>query len=108
VLAAGAPLIGAYGAKGAAIALVAAELTLSLCYEWSLSHTRPELRFHPGYVLRAAAATVTAGAIALVLGVSPLASAVLGSAIYIVALLVLGLIPDEIREALFRRHRPAV
>jgi O-antigen/teichoic acid export membrane protein len=107
VLAAGVPLISAYGAEGAAIALVAAELTLSLCYEWSLSRTRPELRFNAGYVLRVAAATVTAGAVALVLSVSPLASAVLGSAIYIVALLVLGLIPDEIREALFRRHRPA-
>lgn len=107
VLAAGVPLIGAYGAKGAAIALVAAELTLSLCYEWSLSHTRPELRLNSGYVLRAAAATLTAGAVALVLGVSPLASAVLGSAIYLAALFVLGLIPDEIREALFRRHRPA-
>jgi O-antigen/teichoic acid export membrane protein len=107
VLAAGVPLIGAYGAKGAAIALVAAELTLSLCYEWSLSHTRPELRFDPGYVLRAAAATLAAGAVAVVLGVSPLASAVLGSAIYIAALFAFGLIPDEIREALFRRPRHA-
>ncbi len=47
VVAAGVPLISAYGAKGAAIAMVAAELTLALCYEWSLSHTWPELRLGP-------------------------------------------------------------
>ena len=47
VVAAGVPLISAYGAKGAAIAMVAAELTLALCYEWSLSHGRPELRLDP-------------------------------------------------------------
>ena len=108
VLAAGVPLIRIYGAKGASIALVVAELTLSLCYEWSLSHTRPELRFDRGYVLRAAAATLTAGAVAPLLGVSPVASAVLASVIYIAALSVFGLTPDESRAALFRRRRPAV
>jgi O-antigen/teichoic acid export membrane protein len=108
VVAAGAPLIGAYGAKGAAIALVAGELTLALCCEWSLSRTRPELRLGPGFVLRAGAATLLAGGVAVALDVSPLASALLGSAIYIAALLAFGIVPAEIREALFRRRRPAV
>jgi len=107
VLAAGLPLIGAYGAKGAAIAMVAAELTLALCYEWSLSHERPELRFGPGFVMRAAAATLAAGGVAVALDVTPLVSAVLGAAIYIAALLILGIIPAEIREALFRRRSAA-
>ena len=105
VLACGIPLIGAYGAKGAAIAMVAAELALAASYEWSLSHNRPELRLHSGFVLRAAAATLLAGAAASVLGLPPVAAAVLGSALYLAALLALGIIPAEIREALFRRRR---
>jgi O-antigen/teichoic acid export membrane protein len=107
VVAAGVPLISAYGATGAAIAMVAAELTLALCYEWSLSRTRPELRLGPGFVLRAGTATLLAGAVAVALEVSPLASALLGSAIYVAALLAFGIIPAEIRQALFRRRRPA-
>ena len=105
VLACGIPLISAYGAKGAAIAMVAAELALAASYEWSLSHNRPELRLHSGFVLRAAAATLLAGAAASVFGLPPVAAAVLGSALYLAALLALGIIPAEIREALFRRRR---
>jgi len=108
VVAAGVPLIGAYGAKGAAIAMVAAELTLALCYERSLSRERPELRLSRGFLLRAAAATLVAGGAAVAPGVAPLPSAVLGSAIYVAALLALGIIPAEIREVLFRRRRPAL
>jgi O-antigen/teichoic acid export membrane protein len=107
VLAAGIPLISVYGANGAAIAMVAAELTLALCYEWSLSRERPELRLGLGFVLRVAAATVAAGAAALALDVSPVASAAFGSAVYIAALLALRIVPVEIREALFRRSRPS-
>lgn len=107
VVAVGVPLISAYGAKGAAIAMVAAELTLALCYEWSLSRTRPALRLGPGFVLRAGAATLLAGGVAVALDVSPLASALIGSAVYIAALLAFGIIPAEIRQALFRHRRPA-
>ncbi len=108
VVAAGVPLIIADGAKGAAIALVAAELTLALCYEWSLSSGLPELRLSSGFVLRAVAAAVLAGGVALALDLSSLASAVLGSAIYAATLLALGIVPPEIRHALLHRRRPAV
>jgi O-antigen/teichoic acid export membrane protein len=107
VLACGVPLISAYGAKGAAIAMVAAELTLAAGYEWSLSRLRPGLRLELGFVLRAAAATLLAGAAASVVGLPPVATAVLGSALYVAALLALGIIPDELREALFRRRSAA-
>ena len=52
VVVAGVPLIEAYGAEGAAIAMVAAELTLALCYEWSLSLGRPRVRLRPSFVAR--------------------------------------------------------
>lgn len=106
VLACGVPLISAYGAKGAAIALVAAELTLSLSYEWALARKRPGLRLDPRFVLRAAAATLLAGATASVLGLPSAAAAALGVSLYVAALLALGIIPLEVREALLRRHRP--
>jgi O-antigen/teichoic acid export membrane protein len=106
VVGVGVPLIIAHGATGAAIAMVAAELTLALCYEISLSRRRPELRLAPGFVVRATIATLIAGAAAVAVDISPLASALLGLAIYLAALLALGIIPAEIREALFeRRHR---
>jgi O-antigen/teichoic acid export membrane protein len=104
VAAAGVPLITTYGAKGAAIAMVAAELTLALCYEWSLSFERPELRLAPGFALRVAAAMVVAGAVALSLDLSSLASAMVGSTLYIVAILALGIVPSEIRHALMPRR----
>jgi O-antigen/teichoic acid export membrane protein len=107
VLALGVPLISGYGAKGAAIAMVAAEWTLAICYEWSLCRERPELRLAPGFVLRAVVAGLAAGAVAVALDVSSLAEAILGSAIYMAALLAFGLIPAEIRAALFRRRRTA-
>jgi O-antigen/teichoic acid export membrane protein len=107
VLACGVPLISAYGAKGAAIALVAAELTLGLSYEWALSHKRPELRLDLGFALRAAAATLAAGVAASVLALPAVTTAILGSALYVAALLALGIVPAEIREALFRHRRPA-
>lgn len=107
VLACGVPLISAYGAKGAAIAMVAAELTLGLSYEWSLSHKRPELRLDLGFVLRATAATLLAGAVASVFGLPSAAAAALGLALYVAALLAMGIIPVEVREALLERRRHA-
>jgi O-antigen/teichoic acid export membrane protein len=102
VVAAGVPLVSAHGAKGAAIALVAAELTLALCYEWSLSR-QPELRLAPAFVLRVAAAILLAGAVALVLGVSSLAAAAIAAILYVAVALALGIVPAEIRHALVRR-----
>jgi O-antigen/teichoic acid export membrane protein len=107
VLACGAPLISAYGAKGAAISMVAAELTLALCYERALSHQRPELRLGAGFVLRAAAAALLAGAVASVLGLPSVFAAMLGVALYLAALLALRIVPAEILEALLGRRRPA-
>jgi O-antigen/teichoic acid export membrane protein len=107
VLACGVPLISAYGAKGAAIAMVAAELTLAVCYERALSHQRPQLRLGPGFVLQAGAAALLAGAVASVLGLPSVIAAILGVALYLAALLALGIIPAEIREALFKRRDSA-
>jgi O-antigen/teichoic acid export membrane protein len=107
VLACGVPLISAYGARGAAIAMVAAELTLALGYEWSLSRLRPVVRYGVGFVVKAAAATMVAGAATTLLGLPSVAAAALGLTLYIALLLALGIVPVEVRTALLRRHRPA-
>jgi O-antigen/teichoic acid export membrane protein len=107
VVACGIPLVSAYGAKGAAIALVAAELTLGLSYERALSHKQPELRLNLGFIVRAGAATVLAGAVTSLLSLPAVLAAALGSALYLAALLLLGIIPAEIREALLARWNHA-
>lgn len=107
VLTLGVPLISAYGAKGAAIALVAAELTLAACYELALSHRQRARRLALGFVTRVVAVALAAGAVAIALALTSIESALVGLAIYTAALLALGLIPAEIRQALFRRRHPA-
>jgi O-antigen/teichoic acid export membrane protein len=107
VVVCGVPLISAYGAQGAAIAMVAAELTLALCYEWSLSRGRPGSRLAVGFVLRTAVAMLAAGAVPIALGLAALPAAVLGLALYTAGLAALGIIPAEIRDALLRRSHPA-
>lgn len=107
VLACGVPLIDAYGAKGAAIAMVAAELTLAVCYERALTRERPLLRLGPRFVLRGLAPALAAGAAASVLGLPSVVAAVLGVALYLAALLALGIVPEEILQALLKRRRAA-
>jgi O-antigen/teichoic acid export membrane protein len=106
VLACGVPLISLYGAKGAAIALVAAELTLGFSYERALSQKRPALRLDLGFAIRALAATLLAGAVASAFPLPAVAVAALGLGLYVATLLALGIIPAEIREALLPRHKP--
>lgn len=107
VLACGIPLIDAYGAKGAAIAMVAAELTLAFCYERSLALERPQLRLGLGFAVRAIVATLLAGALASVLSLSSFATAVVGLVLYLAALLALGIVPEEILHALTKRRHAA-
>lgn len=107
VLACGIPLISAYGAKGAAIAMVLAELTLAACYERALTVERPRLRLGPLFVLRGLVPALLAGALASVLGLPSVVAAMLGVALYLAALLALGIVPEEILQALFRRGHGA-
>ncbi len=107
VLAAGIPLISAHGAIGAAIALLAAELTLALCYEISLTRGRPQLRPAAGFFPRAAFAAAAALAVELI-GLPSLAAAIVGLAIYGGVLMALGAVPPELRHALVTSRRPKI
>jgi O-antigen/teichoic acid export membrane protein len=105
VLAAGIPLISAHGAIGAAIALMAAELTLAVSYEVSLTRGRPQLRPSPGFLWRAGCAAAAAALPVLLLGLPSLAAAVVGLAIYGGVLIALGAVPPELRHALLPKSR---
>jgi O-antigen/teichoic acid export membrane protein len=107
VFAAGIPLISVDGAMGGAIALVAAELTLGVSYEVSLTRARSQLRPSASFVVRAACAAAVAAAPVLVLRLPSLAAAVTGLGIYIGALVALRAVPPELARALWRERRPA-
>jgi O-antigen/teichoic acid export membrane protein len=100
VVAAGIPLISEHGAVGAAIALLAAELTLAVCYEVALTRGRPQLRPSRGILPRAALAAAAALVPMLLLGFPSLAAALVGLAIYLGVLIALGAVPPELRHAL--------
>jgi O-antigen/teichoic acid export membrane protein len=92
------PLIQVRGAMGAAIALVLAELALTLGYEIALSYRRPSLRLPLLTLARVGAAVAIAVLPAIIFDLPSLLSAVAGLAIYLCALLLLGGIPVGLRQ----------
>jgi O-antigen/teichoic acid export membrane protein len=101
VFAAGIPLIQAHGATGGAIALVAAELMLGLCYEIALTRGRGQLRPDARFLARVALAVAVAAAPALLLDLPSLVAALVGGALYAVVLIALRAVPVEVRQALW-------
>jgi O-antigen/teichoic acid export membrane protein len=99
----GVPLISAQGAKGAAVTLMAAELSLAFCYDRALSRGSPGLALPLGFALRVALAALLAAVPPMLLGLPPLPTVALGAAIYCGALQVLNAVPTELREALLPR-----
>ncbi len=105
LLGVGVPLTRAYGAKGAAAAMLVAELSLAVGYEMGLGLHRRELRLSAKFVSRlllCLAVSVPAG---LALPFGPVAAAAAGLAVFGVAISVAGLVPAEIRHAFTPRAR---
>ena len=103
VLGSGIPLITWHGAIGAAIALVAAELALAACYEVALTSERPQLRLSAGFLGRALLAVAVAVVPVLLLGLPSLVAALAGTAVYGAALMLLGVVPPQLRYAVLRK-----
>jgi hypothetical protein len=82
---------------------VAAELALAACYEIALTRERPQLRPAAGFLARAVLAAGAALVPVLLLGLPSLAAALLGTAIYGLALILLGAVPPELRHAVLKR-----
>jgi O-antigen/teichoic acid export membrane protein len=104
VIAAGIPLIISDGARGAAIAMTAAELLLALCYEIAITRGRSELRAEATFLARVVVAAVLACAPVLILGLPSLAMATIAIVLYGAIALGLRLVPRELLDA-FRSWR---
>ena len=95
----------AYGAQGAAIATVAAELALALSTAVLLVRARGGLRLPLGVLPPVAVALAVAASVTLVPGLPDAAAAVVAGAVYFGVLLALGRVPRELLEALRARPR---
>ncbi len=100
-------LVPAYEARGAAVAIVLAELASASVMVAVLLRTRPQLagtlRGVPAVLLAAGAGA----AVALVPVIPAVADVVLGSAVFFGVLALLGRFPPEVRDALRRGSTPA-
>jgi O-antigen/teichoic acid export membrane protein len=99
-------LIPGLGARGAAIAAAAAEISLAVAYAWSLVRARPALRVSLRLTPRVVLATAIALAAALFPPLGSAAALFVFVAVYVVALAVMRAIPFEVVNALLGRRPP--
>jgi O-antigen/teichoic acid export membrane protein len=100
-------LVPPLGARGAAIAFTAGEVTVSLSALLLLLHHHRSLRLSPRVPLRVLAAVAPGIAIAFVPGVSSFERAAIASVLYLAVLLVTRAIPVELVDAMRRGARQA-
>jgi O-antigen/teichoic acid export membrane protein len=93
-------LASAYGARGAAYAVLGGESTLALGYVIALTYLHPELRPRPSIVPRILAASVPAAALAVTLDLPSLALTATVLIVYGLLLLLMRAIPSEIIEVI--------
>lgn len=93
-------LAGPYGAQGAAVGTVVGELLLAVAYAVSLSRADPRLRPRPAGLGKVVIATVAAGAIAVLPGWGALPASIAAAAVYVIVILALRGLPEELRRRL--------
>lgn len=98
----------AYGAEGAAIALTAVTAVSALLYGLFLMRSRPALRVALAIVPKTAVAACAAILVGLLVPLPPAAALALTAVTYLVLLLIVRAIPQEIIEALPLRGRTAL
>jgi O-antigen/teichoic acid export membrane protein len=96
-------LVPPYGAVGAAISLVAAELSIAACYGLALRRSDPGLMHRLAAAPRILIGAALALAVPLAFGLSDIAAVLVGSAVYAIALVMLRAVPSELKEALLGR-----
>lgn len=101
-------LVPRFAAQGAAIATAATEFALAAVYWLSLS--RSHARIQPSLALlpKVLCAAGAAGALALLVPLPSIVLWAIGSAVYLLLLLLLRAFPDELFHALLRRDRHAI
>ena len=97
-------LAASWGAEGAAAGTVVAEAALAAGYFVALHRARPDVVPRPGRAIRAVPAAGVAVAV-VALGLPAVPAAALALAVYAVLVVVVGAVPDELRELIPRRGR---
>jgi hypothetical protein len=98
-------LASAYGATGAAYAVLGGESTLAVGYVIALTYLHPELRPRPSVVPRILAASIPAVALAVTLDLPSPALTVMVLVVYGLLLLLMRAVPSEIIEVIPGRGR---
>jgi O-antigen/teichoic acid export membrane protein len=99
-------LVPSLGAEGAAIATAATEFVLAVAYWWSLAHSRAQLRPSLTLLPRVLIAA-GAGALVLLLPFPSVILWILGSAVYLLLVILSRALPPELLHALLRRDAVA-
>jgi O-antigen/teichoic acid export membrane protein len=92
-------------ARGAATAFAAGEATVAVLTFAALRMARADISFSLRVPLRVVLAAVLGGAVVFVPGLTSLAQAVIGTAVYAGVLIASGAIPPELAQALLRRRQ---
>jgi O-antigen/teichoic acid export membrane protein len=98
-------LVPSYGAKGGAVATVAAELSLAAASAVLLARSERGVRLPWGSVPRVAVAAAVALGAGIVLPVPAVAQVVVATVVYCVALVLVGMFPPELGSALAGRGK---
>jgi O-antigen/teichoic acid export membrane protein len=96
-------LVGPYGARGAAVATLIAEVTVAASMAGLLLRARPDIKLPVVTVGWIALASAPALAVALIPGLPVVADVALGCAVYLGVLAAARRIPEELLQAARRR-----
>lgn len=100
-----AALVGPYEARGAAVATLAAELTLAVATAVRLRRAHPEVRFPIAAIVWVPVLTAGAVGVAIATRLPDVAQVAIGAIVYVAALWGVGRVPRELVDAV--RRRPA-
>ena len=100
-------LVPSLEARGAAIAFAIAEVVVAAGSFIYLRSARPDLKFSPRVPLCVLLAAILGGGIAVLTGLSSLPASILGTMVYLGALLALRAIPAELMHAVTERFQRA-
>jgi O-antigen/teichoic acid export membrane protein len=95
-----AALVPPLGARGGALASVLGDAVLAALIYWRLQLSTGRVSVRLGFLARVALAALAGGAVLLIPGVPDLVAAVLGGLVFLLVGHLVGMVPEELREAL--------
>ena len=97
-------LVPPLGARGGALASVLGDAVLASLIYWKLRAGAGRVMVRLGFLLRVAAAAAVAGAVLLIPGLPDLVAAALAGVVFLAVGQLIGMVPEELRDALAQRR----